>query len=188
MVGIGSIIYVRNIVFQDATIVLEQVDHAFLHGRPCLVVDFDRDYLYFFPMTHVKESHYYPDKYIFDQSNCQWKRRKYNKHAVAISHYYKIPYTQIRVYGTLDPYTLAEVMDCYCKIHPDCYDTVFYQNLCYYGDVLKEIGPFSDHQVDYSSILTPYDAKQERYEFLNEFNDYLYDDIFSNDKQKTKKQ
>ena len=179
VVGIGSIIYVRNILFKDATTDAELVDHAFVHGRPCVVVDFDRDFLYFFPITHVKENRNYLDKYVFDKTDCKWKRKKYDKHAIAVKHYYKIPYTQMSVYGKLDPYALAGVMEYYCQTHSDCSNQKFYQNLCYYCDVLKEIGPITNEQLNYDSIFTPYNETQERYEFLAEFNDYLYDCNFS---------
>ena len=96
-----------------------------------------------------------------------------------MKHYYKIPYTQMSVYGKLDPYALAGVMEYYCQTHSDCSNQKFYQNLCYYCDVLKEIGPITNEQLDYDSIFTPYNETQERYEFLAEFNDYLYDCNFS---------
>lgn len=177
MVGIGSIIYVRNILFKDATTDAELVDHAFVHGRPCVVVDFDRDFLYFFPITHVKENRNYLDKYVFDKTDCKWKRKKYDKHAIAVKHYYKIPYTQMSVYGKLDPYALAEVMECYCHNHQKCHNTLFYQNLSYYCDVLKQIGSFSEEK-EKNGSLNPYNLIEERYGFLSDFNEYLYDEIF----------
>lgn len=177
MVGIGSIIYVRNIIFKDATKPFEQVDHAFLSGRPCLVVDFDRDYLYFFPITHVKEAREYRNKYIFDETLCLWGKRKYDKHAVTTHYYYKIPFSQMYVHGTLDPYALAEVMECYCYNHQKCHNTLFYQNLSYYCDVLKQIGSLSEEK-EKNGSLNPYNLIEERYDFLSDFNEYLYDEIF----------
>ena len=161
MVGIGDIIIVRNIIFHDG------VDHAFLFGRPCLVIGFYENNLYYLPITH--NVHYTPErsKYIFHAKECGCKKKDYFFHAVAIEQYYQIPLCQHKVCGQISPVVLNGIYQRFLQIQSEETIGELYYLFQYYQDVIQEFLGENDHYADW-----------EMYEFLDEFNKYLYEQIF----------
>ena len=161
MVGIGDIIIVRNIIFHDG------VDHAFLFGRPCLVIGFDENNLYYLPITH--NVHYTPErsKYIFHAKECRWKRKDYFFHAVTTEQYYQTPLCQHKVCGQISPVVLNEIYQRFLQTQTEENIGELYHLFQYYQECIQE---FLDANDDY--------AIWELYDFLDEFNKYLYEQIF----------
>lgn len=56
MVGLGSIIIVNNLIFENMRDHKKYVDHAFSRGRPCVVLHFDKEKIYFVPLSCMNEN------------------------------------------------------------------------------------------------------------------------------------
>lgn len=80
---IGSIILMKNIVFQNANNKKNELDHSWQKGRPCIIIYSDEEYDYFLPITSNISNpkfyyHYVPlsdDNLLYKDMNLS---RKYN--------------------------------------------------------------------------------------------------------------
>lgn len=64
---LGSIVIIRNLIFNQNKKNENQVDHAWRAGRPCVIIYTDNEYDYFLPLSStIAEKKYYADiKYKF---------------------------------------------------------------------------------------------------------------------------
>lgn len=106
---LGDIIIVKGITFQNTVIGMQEVDHAWINGRPSIIIYSDDEYDYFMTLTSSETDNIYEDRYlkiqeenILFQENSndrytmhkKYKKKNKNKSikgAINISSIYKLP-------------------------------------------------------------------------------------------------
>lgn len=76
---IGSIIFVKDIIFSNSKTNKKHLDHAHELGRPCLLIFSDEEYDYFLTLTSTKRNNYrYTEYYELTSKDYDYIYRKSN--------------------------------------------------------------------------------------------------------------
>ena len=169
MIGLGSIIIVRNLIFENNESNKKYLDHAFFHGRPCIVLHFDEEYIYFVPLSRVCSSANLETHFIIDMKDSRWDRKKYHSGMVNLEKIFKQKFCWKEEIGVLDPILLFQLLSNYIMIHTDEYYDIF----LYYLNELFEL--------EYDDL-----TQEEKYDVLSVFNEKLHN-LYHPSKQLTKK-
>lgn len=97
---IGSIVIIKNIIFENPLNHKKEIDHAYKYGRPCFIIYSDEEYDYFLTMTsNAKREQYTKQNFSLNKLNKDsfiYRERNFIKDEKEISlinlqHIYKIP-------------------------------------------------------------------------------------------------
>ena len=62
--AIGTIIIIKNLIFENTVSHKNEIDHSWEHGRPCVIIHSDEEYDYLLALTSKKMGEIFQDEYF----------------------------------------------------------------------------------------------------------------------------
>jgi len=129
--AIGSIIVVKNVIFENAITNKSEYDHSWDSGRPCLIIFSDEEYDYFLTLSSSEKSSKFDNqKFKLTDDNLLYKtynrrnvhnsknnRKKGIRGAVNLQKVYKMPVSGHDELCKIDFETYKDVIDKLKKYH-----------------------------------------------------------------------
>lgn len=137
MFGLNSIVIVKNIIFKTQSN-NASIDHAFIHGRPCVITHFDKDNIYYFPLSSFHKNACTKGHIILNEQSIYLKRPKYKKFLININVCYHSPYEIMEECGYLKPSVFLNLLERYVEIQKNSDSEEWYE-MREYLDELSEI-------------------------------------------------